>query len=284
LIFTALKGGIARHVDGGSLAILETQPGVGLGEFLAEGGTCRQLERARVRARVAPEEAEPGSAIASGATIYGVGLNYRSKQLVTGRELPKFPTLFIKSISALGQSGKTMCLPSTAPDRVDYEGEIAVMLTKSLWNADLKTARDAIGAVLAANDVTARDVMQRTGNAGLAKSFPGFAQFGTTVVDPLEYGGIPQLELATSVNGELRQRDRGEGMLMNAEEILSLLSRFVELRPGDVVLTGTPAGTGEESERYLRPGDVVEVSLADLPALLTAVAACEEDRGVGPDG
>jgi 2-keto-4-pentenoate hydratase/2-oxohepta-3-ene-1,7-dioic acid hydratase in catechol pathway len=277
VIFTALKAGIGRLADDGSIEILDTQPGVGLGEVLANGGTLEQLERARVGERLEAEQTEPGCAIAPGAAIYGIGLNYRSKQLITGRELPSFPTLFVKAISAVGQPGCALWLPTVAPDQVDYEGEIAVMLTKPLWDADVKTAQAAIGAVLAANDVTARDVMRKTGNAGLAKSFPGFAQFGTAVVDPEAFGGMASLEISTSVNGELRQKDRGDGMLMKPGEILSLLSRYVELRPGDVLLTGTPAGTGEESDSYLRPGDVVEVSLNDLPSLRTTVAASDDD-------
>jgi 2-keto-4-pentenoate hydratase/2-oxohepta-3-ene-1,7-dioic acid hydratase in catechol pathway len=84
------------------------------------------------------------------------------------------------------------------------------------------------------------------------------------------------------VNGELRQHDHGAGMLLGVGELLALLSRYVELRPGDVVLTGTPAGTGDETKTYLAAGDVVEVVVADLPPMRTSVSAAAE-RAAAPE-
>jgi 2-keto-4-pentenoate hydratase/2-oxohepta-3-ene-1,7-dioic acid hydratase in catechol pathway len=276
MIFVALEGGIARIADDGSLAMLDADPDVDLGGFLARGGSLQRLAEARVRSRVDAGRVPSRCAISPRATIYGIGLNYRSKQIATGRALPEQPTLFIKATSALGQTDEPLALPSAAPHCVDYEGEIAVIINTSLHDADLATAASAIAGVLAANDVTARDVMRRTGNPSIAKSFPGFAQFGTAVLDPSEYGGIEALELTTSVNGEPRQKDRGDGMLMRPAELVALLSQYFQLRAGDVVLTGTPAGTGEESGSYLSPGDIVEVAVGELPALRTTIAPLDQ--------
>ena len=268
-----MKGRIGRFEDDGSLAILDVDSRGSLADFLAAGESLAKLKGARVGSRSDPLDVVPGAIVGPASTIYGIGLNYRSKQEATGREPPEYPTLFIKSTAALGLPGAAVALPEAAPDCVDYEGEIAVVLGAPLLAASPNDAAAAIAAVVPANDVTARDVMRNTGNPTLAKSFPGFAQFGSAVLDPRAYGGIGSLELRTVVNGEIRQRDTGAGMLIDAAELLALLSRYVQIRPGDVVLTGTPAGTGEETNRYLRPGDVVEVSVGDLPALRSTIAA-----------
>lgn len=281
--YVGLKGRIGRFEDDGSLAILDVDSRGSLSDFLAAGESLAQLEDARVGSRSDPLDLVPAPIVGPGSTIYGIGLNYLSKQEATGRETPEYPTLFIKSTAALGLPGAAVALPEAAPDCVDYEGEIAVVLGAPLLGASTKQAAAAIAAVVPANDVTARDVMRNTGNPTLAKSFPGFAQFGSAVLDPRAYGGIGSLELSTSVNGEVRQRDTGAGMLIDAAELLCLLSRYVQIRPGDVVLTGTPAGTGEETNRYLRAGDLVEVSVGDLPPLRSTIAARRSRLAVSAD-
>ncbi len=269
--FVALAGGIARAEEDGSLAVLEAA--CGLAEHLAAGGRLSDLEGLSVRARIDPGEAVLAPITLPGAAVYGIGLNYRSKQLATGRELPAQPTLFVKSPAARAAPGAPIVLPPSAPDCVDYEGEIAVVLTRALRDASPASAAGAAGAVAAANDVTARDVLRATGNPSLAKSFPGFGQLGSAVLDPARHGGVAALPLVTRVNGEIRQTDLGAGMLIGVAELLALLSRYVQLRPGDVVLTGTPAGTGDETGSYLVAGDEVEVSVGGLPALSSRVTA-----------
>ncbi|HVX22660.1 MAG TPA: fumarylacetoacetate hydrolase family protein [Acidimicrobiales bacterium] len=267
MTYLAIEGGIGRLEDDGSVAVLDGD----LAGYLADGNHLDALASAPARDRRHPDEVTPAPVLAPGASVWGIGLNYRSKQLATGRSLPKHPALFLKAPAGIARPGEPIRIPATAPDCVDYEGEIAVVVGAPLFEATPATAASAVVAVAAANDVTARDVMKATGVPSLAKSYPGFGQFGSAVVDPEASGGVKGVEVTTRVNGELRQSDRGDGMILPVPDLLSLLSRYVVLRPGDVVLTGTPAGTGDETKTYLAPGDVVDVEVAGLPVLRSTV-------------
>lgn len=276
--YLALQTGIGRLEADGSVAVLDSP--FSLADHLASGGSLRELESLAVRDRRELAQTEPGRLAGDRTSLWGIGLNYRSKQIATGRDLPESPTLFLKASSAIANAGEPVRLPTAAPDCVDYEGEIAVVVGTALFEATENEAEKAVSAIAAANDVTARDVMRVTRNATLAKSFPSFGQLGTAVVDPVVLGGIGAVELTTRVNGELRQSDSGEGLIMGVGELLSLLSHHAALRPGDIVLTGTPAGTGEETATYLSPGDVVEVAVSDLPPLRSAVVGILGVRAV----
>ncbi|MGH9088479.1 MAG: fumarylacetoacetate hydrolase family protein [Acidimicrobiales bacterium] len=267
--YLALEGGIGRLEDDGTVAVLGA--GTTLAVYLEAGGRLADLAGVAVVDRTPLDGLALGPVTLPAATTWGIGLNYRSKQEATGRSLPDRPTLFSKAASACPRPGGPIRIPPTAPACVDYEGEIAVVLQSPLFDSSPQEAAAAVGAVAAANDVTARDVMRETGNPSLAKSFPGFGQLGSAVIDPAESGGFDAISLRTSVNGGERQSDTGAGMILPVGDLLSLLSRHVLLRPGDVVLTGTPAGTGDETKTYLGPGDVVEVAIAGLPALRSPV-------------
>jgi 2-keto-4-pentenoate hydratase/2-oxohepta-3-ene-1,7-dioic acid hydratase in catechol pathway len=269
--YVALTEGIGRLEADGSVAVLKSS--CSLADHLRHGGRLRDLDTLPVGGRVQLGEVESASLLHPGAAMWGVGLNYWSKQKVTGRDVPDFPTLFLKAAAAWARPGEPVRIPSSAPDCVDYEGELAVVIGQTLFEATASEASGAVSAITAANDVTARDVMRSTRNPTLAKSFPTFGQLSAAVLDPAAAGGLDTLELTTRVNGALRQADRGSGMIIGVGELLALFSRHVVLRPGDVVLTGTPAGTGEESATYLGPGDVVEVAVADLPVLRSEVVS-----------
>jgi 2-keto-4-pentenoate hydratase/2-oxohepta-3-ene-1,7-dioic acid hydratase in catechol pathway len=267
--YIALSEGIGRLDADGSVAVLESP--CTLADHLANGGRLRDLEALPVGGRGQLGEVELAPLLSPGAATWGVGLNYWSKQAATGRDVPDFPTLFLKAAAAGARPGEPIRVPSSASECVDYEGEVAVVVGQTLFEATASAAAEAVSAITAANDVTARDLMRSTRNPTLAKSFPTFGQLGAAVLDPAAVGGLEALELTTRVNGTLRQVDRGSGMIIGVGELLALLSRHVVLRPGDVVLTGTPAGTGEETETYLGPGDVVEVSVSNLPVLRSEV-------------
>lgn len=277
--YLALDRGIGRLEDDGSVAVLDHP--AALADYLAGGGRLGDLEKVPARERVRPEQVALGPLTRSSAAIWGIGLNYRSKQEATGRTLPEHPVLFLKSPSSVAAPGAPIRIPSEAPDQVDYEGEIAVIVGASLYDATPAEAARAACAITAANDVTARDVMRATRNPSLAKSQPGFGQLGSATTDPSAVGGFDEVTLRTRVNGEEVQTDVGAGMILRIPDLLSLLSRHVVLRPGDVVLTGTPAGTGDEDKTYLVHGDVVEVEVAGLPALRSTVVDGRQARKNG---
>ncbi|HTX62250.1 MAG TPA: fumarylacetoacetate hydrolase family protein [Acidimicrobiales bacterium] len=274
--YLALEAGIGRLEDDGSVAVLDAP--ATLAAYMGDGRRLDELGSRRVVARSAADDVVLAPIIEPGSATWGIGLNYRSKQRATGRELPDHPTLFLKAPSAAARPHEPIAIPLSAPECVDYEGEIAVVVGDHLFRASTSEAERAVVALAAANDVTARDVMRSTGNPSLAKSFPGFAQLGSVALDPHAYGGVEALELSTTVNGEVRQHDTGAGMILAVGELLALLSHYVALCPGDVVLTGTPAGTGDETKTYLVSGDVVEVRLGDLPPLRSDVVAAEDAR------
>jgi 2-keto-4-pentenoate hydratase/2-oxohepta-3-ene-1,7-dioic acid hydratase in catechol pathway len=280
----ALPGALGRLEKDGSVAELDL-PHPTWDAYLRDGGQLADVTRTPARRRVPFEEAEEAwgdegrgrvapRSLSAQATVWGVGLNYRSKQVATGRPQPQHPTLYIKAPTAFGgRAGASIPLPLHAPDCVDYEGEIAAVVGRPLYQATAVDAATAVAAVVAANDVTARDVLRSTANPSLAKSFPGFGQLGRVFADPASLGGLDDITVSTSVNGERRQADSSAGLLLGVGELLALISRYALLRPGDVVLTGTPAGTGDESATYLQPGDVVHVAIGDLPPLTSTVVA-----------
>jgi 2-keto-4-pentenoate hydratase/2-oxohepta-3-ene-1,7-dioic acid hydratase in catechol pathway len=256
--------------DDGSVTELDV-PQRSLHALLADGGSLGTLPRASVRRRIEGSDAVRARPVTWGGAVWGIGMNYASKQRVTGRPLPEYPTLFVKAAASLQPGGGRVPLPAAAPTQIDYEGEIAVVIGDELFEADAGAAARGVALVTAANDLTARDVLRDLGNPTLAKGFPGFGQLSNVFVDPQELGGLEDIPLVTTVGKEVRQRDSSDGMLMSIGEVVAFLSRFVALRPGDVVLTGTPAGTGDELGVYLGPGDTVRVTVADLPPLETGI-------------
>ncbi len=266
----ALPGGIGHVESDGSVAELDV-PQPSLHAFLADGGSLPSLGAAPVRHRLEAPDAVSARPVTWGGAVWGIGMNYTSKQRAAGRPTPEHPTLFVKAAASLQLGGGTVPLPGVAPTQIDYEGEIAVVIGDELFEVSAHDAALGVALVTAANDLTARDVLRNLGNPTLAKGFPGFGQLSNVFVDPVAIGGLENIPLVTEVGAEVRQRDSSDGMLMSIGELIAFLSRFVALRPGDVVLTGTPAGTGDEAGVYLADGDNVAVTVADLPPLRTNI-------------
>lgn len=172
-----------------------------------------------------------------------------------GNEVPAEPLLFLKPPSAVVASGEPIRIPAES-GQVEYEGEIGVVIGKTLQNADESEALGAIRGLVAANDVTARDLQKRDSQWTRAKGFDTFCPIGEEAPAPAD---LSSLEVVTRVNGEERQRGRVSQMAFGIPMLLSYISRIMTLEPGDLVLTGTPAGVGK-----LAAGDVVEVEIAGV--------------------
>ncbi|MEO6526445.1 MAG: fumarylacetoacetate hydrolase family protein [Gemmatimonadaceae bacterium] len=187
--------------------------------------------------------------------IVCVGRNYAAHAKELGNEVPKQPLLFLKPPSSLIRSGESIRLP-TVSNRVEYEGEIGIVIGRRLRKASLDEARDAIVNVCAANDVTARDLQKSDVQFTRAKGFDTFCAVG-------ELGTVPNdladLRVRTLVNGEVRQDGRASDMVFDIPTLVSYISAVMTLEPGDLVLTGTPEGVGT-----LAAGDVVEVEIAGV--------------------
>ena len=198
--------------------------------------------------------------------IIGVGLNYRDHAEETGLPLPKEPTLFLKATSALCGPADDLVMPREAKS-VDWEVELGVVIGKpGVYIAE----RDALDHVLGyciGIDFSERDFQFNRGGQGFkGKSADTFAPLGPFLATRDEIADPQDLALRLSVNGKVKQSGSTRDMIFSVAELVSYISRFMSLQPGDVILTGTPAGVGlgQKPPVYLQAGDVVTASITGL--------------------
>jgi len=203
--------------------------------------------------------------IARPSKIVCVGRNYVAHAAELGNEVPAEPLLFLKPPSALIRAGDAIVLPPGA-GRVDYEGEIGVLMGRRAYQVREEEALEFVEAILPVNDVTARDLQRKDSQWTRAKGFDTFCPVGDRV--PLGEVDLGGLSVVTRLNGEERQRASADQMVFSIPFLISYISRIMTLEPGDLVATGTPEGIGP-----LADGDVVEVELVGLSSLLNPVLA-----------
>ncbi|MFI5958668.1 fumarylacetoacetate hydrolase family protein [Cryptosporangium sp. NPDC051539] len=265
--------GIAR-IEGDELAVVDL-PYPDLSALLADGGSLADVDKAAVIRRLpkADLDAVAAAPLALATTsVWGVGLNYHGKAALTGRAVPTSPILFLKPSSALTTHGAPLPIPAGLTEQFDYEAEVGVVLGRALVDARPEDVWDAVAGIIAANDTTARDVMKATGTPTLAKGFPGCAPFGPTVLPLAEVTDPNAIPVASSVDGEQRQDSTTADLIFDVPDLLARLSRYVRLEPGDVVLTGSPPGTGQDRGDYLRPGQRVTITVGGLVPLVNTIA------------
>lgn len=199
--------------------------------------------------------------------IFGVGLNFADHIGETGslREVPETPVIFMKPLSSLAAPGQPVRIPPNV-GRVDYEGELAVVVGETLHRATPGEARKAIRGYTLALDITARDLQKQEPQWIRAKGFVTFCPLGPYLLPEFPENAL----LTTRVNGEVRQQAPLSAMIRKPWEILSFISQFAVLFPEDVVLLGTPRGVGP-----LTPGDRVEVEVPDIGVLAVPVEAAD---------
>jgi 2-keto-4-pentenoate hydratase/2-oxohepta-3-ene-1,7-dioic acid hydratase in catechol pathway len=196
--------------------------------------------------------------------IVCVGRNYAAHAKELGNEVPKEPLLFLKPPSSLIRSGASIVLP-TVSNRVEYEGEIGVVVGERLRKVSPEVARGAIANLCAANDVTARDLQKSDVQFTRAKGFDTFCAIGELGPVPDELGS---LRVRTLVNGAVRQDGSASDMVFDIPTLISFISRVMTLEPGDLILTGTPEGVGT-----LSSGDVVEVEVVGVSRVSNPVTS-----------
>jgi 2-keto-4-pentenoate hydratase/2-oxohepta-3-ene-1,7-dioic acid hydratase in catechol pathway len=196
--------------------------------------------------------------------IVCVGRNYLEHAKELGNEMPKEPLIFLKPPSSVVGDGQPIRLPAMSK-QVEYEGEIGVIVGERLTNASEREARAAVVAIAAVNDVTARDLQRSDSQWTRAKGFDTFCPVGVPQEPPNDLGS---LQVLTRVNGVERQRGKASEMAFSIPAILSFISNIMTLEPGDLVLTGTPAGVGT-----LKPGDMVEVEIPGVSRVANPVVA-----------
>ena len=195
--------------------------------------------------------------------IYGIGLNYAAHAAETGREKPEAPMVFTKVPTAVAPPGGPVRCPAVVR-RLDYEGELAVVMG----------AGGRVAGYAVADDVSARDLQRREPQWTRAKGADTFCPFGPWITTVDEVSDPEALRLRTWVNGELRQDSSTADLIFGVEALVAFLSETCTLRPGDLILTGTPSGVGMAMDppRFLQDGDVVRIEIEGLGAIEHSIA------------
>jgi 2-keto-4-pentenoate hydratase/2-oxohepta-3-ene-1,7-dioic acid hydratase in catechol pathway len=197
--------------------------------------------------------------------IVAVGKNYREHAAEFGSVAPEDePMLFLKAPSALIRDGEPIVLPPES-QRVDYEGELALVIGRRIKAWPQERWLEALAGVCCANDVTARDLQKKDKQFARSKSFDTFCPLGPTIVSGVDPSDAA---IETRVNGAVRQTSRTSAMVFSPAFLVAYVSRMMTLMPGDLILTGTPAGVGP-----LSPGDVVEVEIEGVGILRNPVSS-----------
>ncbi|MCU1686253.1 MAG: 5-oxopent-3-ene,2,5-tricarboxylate decarboxylase [Amycolatopsis sp.] len=194
--------------------------------------------------------------------VIAVGRNYAKHAAEFGNEVPTAPMLFIKPSTSVIGPNAAIKLPK-ASSRVDFEGELAIVIGQPVKNVPASKAAAAILGYTVANDVSARDLQKSDGQWGRAKGFDTFCPLGPWIETSLD---ASDLTLRTEVSGELKQDGRTSDLVHSIEELVEFISGVMTLLPGDVILTGTPEGVGEITD-----GDEVSITIEGIGTLTNPV-------------
>jgi len=194
--------------------------------------------------------------------IIALGLNYHEHAKELGKRVPSSPLTFLKPSTAVIGDGESIIYPSSSA-RVDYEGELAVVIKKPAWRVAIKDVPEYILGCTCFNDVTARDFQSSDAQWTRAKGFNTFAAVGPWIETELNPGN---LTVETYLNGKLRQKGNTSDLIYSIADIINFISHVMTLLPGDIIATGTPPGVGP-----MYPGDTVEVKIKSIGILRNSV-------------
>ena len=237
--------------------------------FFADHGIDRLrawLDSSAASAPRIPDDVRWGPPVARPSKIICVGLNYRAHALETGAAIPSEPVLFQKASSAWsGPFDPILIHPGAA--KTDWEVELAIVIGTKTAHVSESNALNHVAGFAIMNDVSERAWQKELGGQWTkGKSADSFAPFGPILVTPDEAGDPDALDLSLSVNGHTRQQSSTADLIFPVPFLISYISRFMTLLPGDVISTGTPSGVGAGANppEFLKPGDFVEASVAGL--------------------
>ena len=243
--------------------------------FLAAGSEATDGLRKAVAGegeRVAISDVKLCAPIPRPGKFLGIGLNYADHIGETGRERPEHPMFFTKQSTCVIGPGEAIHCPAIS-EKVDYEGELGVVIGKRCKHVSAEKAHEVIAAYTICNDVTVRDWQHRSPTWTLGKSFDTHGPMGPWLVTADEIADPHNLSLKTWVDDELRQNANTGQMLFNCYEMIAYLSQAMTLEPGDVISTGTPAGVGVKMKPrgYLKSGQTVRIEIESIGVLSNPV-------------
>jgi 2-keto-4-pentenoate hydratase/2-oxohepta-3-ene-1,7-dioic acid hydratase in catechol pathway len=205
--------------------------------------------------------------------IIAIGRNYRGHVEETGASLPDHPAIFLKATSALCNPGDDIVLPTMAPNEVDFECELAIVIGREARNVSEDEALDYALGYTCGNDVSARDCQRRLDvQWARGKSFDTFAPLGPWIVTDIDPDRAP---ICSRLNGQIMQSSNTNDLIFSCRYLISYISRNFTLLPGTVIMTGTPAGVGftRQPPVFLKPGDVTEIEIEGIGVLRNNVVA-----------
>lgn len=249
--------------------------------FFASDGLNRLRDWSAKNASPAPRvnnSVRLGPPICRPSKIVCIGLNFRDHAAETGAKIPVEPVLFFKSTTALQGPNDSLMIPKGA-DKVDWEVEFAVVIGKRVNYVDKSEALNYVAGYALHNDYSERGFQKDRGGQWVkGKSCDTFAPLGPFLATPDEIADIGNLKMWLKVNGVTRQNSSTANMIFDAAFLVSYVSQFMTLLPGDVISTGTPAGValGMKTPQYLQPGDVVELGIDSLGESRQQVVAFSE--------
>jgi 2-keto-4-pentenoate hydratase/2-oxohepta-3-ene-1,7-dioic acid hydratase in catechol pathway len=263
--------GVEGILDAGEL--LGERP-TGARRLIEEGRLDELAELAQVESdvepadvmRVVPPVPDPDKVIC-------IGLNYRSHAEEQGVEPPEQPTFFAKFRNALAPAGATVTLPASS-EKVDYEAEVAFVIGRRCKDTDPSEALDAVAGYMLFNDLSARDLQFATPQWMPGKVFDGSAPCGPALVTPDEAGPPDEISFTLELNGERMQEASTSDLIFSVAELVSRLSHWMTLEPGDIISTGTPSGVGSirQPRVWLKAGDEIAIESPTLGELRTTIA------------
>ncbi|MDV7271578.1 fumarylacetoacetate hydrolase family protein [Thioclava sp. A2] len=239
-------------------------------DFAGAGVSLAALDQIRaIDVNSLPVVANPGrigSCLASVPNFYCIGLNYAKHAAETGAEPPKEPIIFSKSTSVVSGPNDPVIIPRESL-KTDWEVELGVIIGRETLYVSEEDALDHVAGYCTINDVSERAFQIEMGGQWIkGKSAPTFGPIGPWMVTADEVPNPQNLRLSLSLNDEVVQDSNTDDMIFGVAKIVSYMSRFMKLLPGDIIATGTPSGVGMgmKPQRFLRPGDVMELGIEGL--------------------
>lgn len=206
--------------------------------------------------------------------ILAVGLNYAAHAQEGHVKPPEFPLIFSKNVTALIGTKDEIRLPRVS-EMIDYEAELAVIIGKDAKSVSVDHAMEYVAGYTIMNDVTARDLQKRERQWARAKGLDTFAPCGPWLVTRDEITDPHSLGIELTVNGEVRQHSNTSDLIFKIPQLIEFISQDLTLKPGDIISTGTPSGVGAYMDPpvFLKPGDVVEITIEGIGTLWNSVGA-----------
>ena len=273
---TAAGSSFGAVVEGGVVDLARRTPYKSVLEVLRAGALAELEKPAQAKPDIPLDRVEYLPPVIAPEKILCVGVNYanRNEEYKDGSELPKYPSLFYRAPNSLVGHGQPVLRPKESV-QLDYEGEIVLAIGREGRRVPRARALEHVAGVTLCNEGTIRDwVRHAKFNTTQGKNFDRSGSLGPWLVTADEIDWKKPFALETRVNGEVRQRDTTENLIFDFSALVEYVTSFMTLKPGDLIVTGTPTGAGVRltPPRWLVPGDVVEVEVPGIGCLRNPVA------------